>query len=96
MESESGKQAWEVYPERMIYTDFELMGSGEKSYAQRKWVRISKPNAKTNSALIEVSGGHNGSYGSVTPDELASFTKAYADFVKTTEPDTLGWSYQVW
>lgn len=94
MESESGKQAWEVYPERMIYTDFEWMGSGEKSYAQRKWVRIPKPNAKRNSALTEVTVVVTmEAMAGVTPDELASFTKAYADFVKTTEPDTLGWSY---
>ena len=94
MESESGKQAWEVYPERMVYTDFEWIGSGEGSYAQRKWLRISKPNAKTNSALTEVTVVVTMEViTGVTPYELASFTETYADFVKKTEPDTLGWSY---
>lgn len=94
MESESGKQAWEVYPERMVYTDFEWIGSGEKSYAQRKWLRISKPSAKTNSALTEVTVVVTMEVmAGVTPDGLASFTETYADFVKKTEPDTLGWSY---
>ena len=94
MESESGKQAWEVYPERMVYTDFEWIGSGEKSYAQRKWLRIQKPSAKTNSALTEVTVVVTMEVmAGVTPDGLASFTETYADFVKKTEPDTLGWSY---
>ena len=94
MESESGKQAWEVYPERMVYTDSEWIDSGEGSYAQRKWRRISKSNEKTDSALTEVTVVVTmEAMAGVTPDDLASFTETYADFVKKTEPDTLGWSY---